>query len=47
LRIALRREVKYVIGKRSLDAILNRNRVSQVGIMELDPAAGVDVIEMT
>ena len=43
LRIALRREVKYVIGARGLDAILNRHRVPQVGIVKLNSAASVDI----
>jgi hypothetical protein len=47
LRIALRREVKYVIRARRLDAILNCHRVSQVGIMKLNSAAGIDIVKMT
>ena len=34
-------------GSAGLDAILDRHRIPQIGIMKLDPAAGVDVIKMT
>jgi len=47
LGIALRRQVKYIIGTGGLYAILDRHRVSQVGIMKLNSAAGVDIIKMT
>ena len=47
LRIALSGQVKHIIGSAGLDAILDRHRIPQIGIMKLDPAAGVNVIKMT
>ena len=46
LRVALGRKMKHIVRPRGLDTILDRHRVAQVGIVKLDPAASVNVVEM-